>query len=266
MFGMDIDYMKSILSLENKRAVVTGGSSGIGRGIALSLAKFGAEVSVLGRNGEELKRTKALVEETGGRCSYYRVEQSDPEEIRRFFQEYHEKNGAPDIYVANAGINIRGELLDTKQEELDRLIDVNYRGCVIGLMEAGKQMKEQKSGSIVVISSVNGISAMPNLAVYSSLKYALEGITRALAASLAPWGIRVNSCAPGVILSRINEKIYADEEKRRAKIENIPLGRLGEPSDIGDAVACMAGGAFGFMTGTTVVIDGGELIRKMQRQ
>lgn len=127
-------------------------------------------------------------------------------------------------------------------------------------------MEAQKGGNIVVISSINGISAMPNLAVYSSVKYALEGITRSLAASLGPSGVRVNSCAPGVILTRINENVYDKEENREAKLANIPLRRLGEPREIGDVVACMVSDAFSFMTGTTVLVDGGELIRGMQKQ
>lgn len=89
---------------------------------------------------------------------------------------------------------------------------------VYGLQWAGRQMKEQKKGNIVLISSINGISAMPNLAVYSSMKYALEGLTRSLAASLGPYGVRVNSCAPGVIKTKLNEAVYADPENRKAKV------------------------------------------------
>ncbi len=263
---MNVEYMKKVFGLAGKYAVVTGGSSGIGRGIAMSLANMGAAVTVLGRNEEELKKTEELIAAEGGICDSARVDIADQEAVSAFFEDYRKRGHDLDIFVANAGINIRGELLDTSLEDMNRLIDVNYKGTVYGLMEAGKWMKEQKKGNIVIISSVNGVSAMPNLAVYSSVKYALEGIVRSLAASLAPYGVRVNSCAPGVIQSKINEKIYSDLENRKAKIDTIPLAKLGEPADIGDVVAFMVSDASRFMTGTTILVDGGELIRNMQRQ
>ena len=263
---MNEEYIKEVLSLDGRHAVVTGGSSGIGRGIAVSLANFGARVTALGRNRGELLRTQECIQKNGGECDIYTVDVSKAGEVREFFQAYDEKGHSMDIFVANAGINIRAELLDTKEEDIDRLLDVNYKGKLYGVIEAGKRMKKQKGGNIIIISSVNGISAMPNLAVYSSIKYALEGITRSLASSLGPYGVQVNSCAPGVILTRINEAIYADREKLEDKLNCIPLRRIGSPQDIGDVVACMAGGAFRFMTGATVLVDGGELLRGMQKQ
>lgn len=258
--------MERVFGLEGKYAVVTGGSSGIGRGIARSLANMGAIVTVLGRNTEELKKTEELIAAEGGICDSARVDIAEQKEVSEFFRKYKERGHALDIFVANAGINIRGELLDTSLDDMNRLIDVDYKGTIYGLMEAGKWMKEQKKGNIVVISSVNGVSAMPNLAVYSSVKYALEGIVRSLSASLAPYGVRVNSCAPGVIQSKMNENVYADPQNRKAKTDTIPLSKLGEPADIGDVVAFMVSDASRFMTGTTILVDGGELIRKMQRQ
>lgn len=263
---MNLDYMKQIFSLEGQKAVVTGGSSGIGRGIARSLANLGSQVTVLGRDKKELENTCEIIRQDGGCCQYFQVDNSNRKEVELFFRKYREEEEKLDIFVANAGINIRGELLDTSYEDMEHLLDVNYKGTLYGVMEAGKWMKEQRHGNIVIISSVNGISAMPNLAVYSSIKYALEGITRSLAASLGEYGVRVNSCAPGVIQSKINEKIYSDPVKRQAKIEAIPLKKLGCPQDIGDVVASMVSDAFRFMTGTTVLVDGGELIRKMQKQ
>ncbi|HIS30208.1 MAG TPA: SDR family oxidoreductase [Candidatus Limivivens intestinipullorum] len=263
---MNRDYMEQILGLEGKYAVVTGGSSGIGRGIAISLAHFGASVTVLGRNAAELEKTAEQIREAGGVCDYAQVDISEKEQVDGFFAEYEKRGHGLDIFVANAGINVRAELLDTTMEQLEQLLNTNYKGTIYGLMDAGEIMKKQKSGSIILISSVNGVSAMPNLAVYSSLKYAVEGLTRALAASLAPYGVRVNSCAPGVILSKINEAIYSVPEILEAKLAQIPLGKVGQPQDIGDVVACMAGDAFRFMTGATVLVDGGELLRKMQKQ
>lgn len=263
---MNEAYIMNLMSLEHRNAVVTGASSGIGRGIAISLAQFGARVALLGRRQEGLDETATAIRSAGGECSTHIVDISEEEQVRRFFGEYKDTHDTLDIFIANAGHNVRRELLDTTMEELNGLINTNYKGTIYGLMCAGNIMKAQGSGNIVVISSVNGVSAMPNLAVYSSLKYALEGIVRALAASLAEYGVRVNSCAPGVILSAINEEIYSNKENLEKKLESIPMGRIGYPKDIGDVVACMVSDAYGFMTGTTVLVDGGELLRAKQPQ
>lgn len=263
---MNQEYIEKVFSLEGKNAVVTGASSGIGRGIALSLACLGAHVSLLGRSGEGLAETERRILEKGGSCTCYQVDVSCEEQVEAFFAKHDQAHGKMDIFIANAGINIRGELLDTSMEDVDRLLNTNYKGTLYGVIRAGKRMKEQRSGNIVLITSVNGVSAMGNLAIYSSVKYALEGITRALAASLGPYGVRVNSCAPGVISSKINEHIYNKPQNLEAKLQNIPLGRIGQPCDIGDVVACMVSDAFRFMTGTTILVDGGELMRGMQRQ
>lgn len=263
---MNEAYLRELFSLDGQKAVVTGASSGIGRGIALSLANFGAEVALLGRNREGLELTASQIAEIGGKSESHIVDVAREGEVDDFFRAYHRQHGRVDIFVANAGLNVRAELLDTTMSEIDALIDTNYKGALYGLIRAGNIMREQKSGNIVIISSVNGISAMPNLAVYSSMKYALEGITRALASSLAEYGVRVNSCAPGVVLTKINEAIYADQENLDAKLRSIPLGKIGAPRDIGDVVATMVSDAYRFMTGTTVLVDGGELLRAKQRQ
>lgn len=263
---MNIGYLQEIFALNGQKAVVTGASSGIGRAIAVSLANFGAEVALLGRNQDGLTETALQIRETGGKCTTHVVDISKEKQVEEFFYAYEAGGNEIDIFIANAGLNVRAELLDTNMEDVDRLIDTNYKGTLYGVIRAGKKMKKQRKGNIVIISSINGISAMGNLAVYSSLKYALEGITRSLAASLGEYGVRVNSCAPGVVLTGINREIYSQKEILEAKLREIPLRRLGKPKDIGDIVACMVSNAFGYMTGTTILADGGELLRGMQKQ
>lgn len=263
---MNFDYIKEVFSLEGQEAVVTGASSGIGRGIAVSLANLGANVALLGRNMEGLAQTEGQIREAGGSCECYQVDITAESQVEQFFKEHQERHGRMDIFIANAGINYRAELLESEMEDIDRVINTDYKGTLYGVIRAGKIMREQKSGNIVIITSINGISAMGNLAIYSSIKYALEGITRSLASSLGRYGVRVNSCAPGVILSNINKNVYGKESNLKAKLQTIPLGRIGEPRDIGDVVACMVSDAFRFMTGTTILVDGGELMRGMQKQ
>lgn len=263
---MNDAYIKHIFDLKKKTAIVTGAGSGIGQGIAIALANFGAHVVLVGRRKERLEETRRQVEAMGGSSEVCAVDIRNKCEMEQVIDTVGKRWGSVDIFVANAGFNVRAELLDTTEEEIDALLATDYKGTLYGVMEAGKWMKEQKSGNIVIISSINGISAMGNLAVYSSMKYALEGIVRALAASLGPYGVRVNSCAPGVILSEMNQEIYSNAQNREAKLSSIPLRMLGVPMDIGNVVACMVSDAFRFMTGTTVLVDGGELLRPMQRQ
>ena len=263
---MNEDYLKGLFDMTGKTAVITGAGSGIGQGIALALANFGARTVLLGRREEKLRSTEKQILDQGGQCLVCPADVRDKAAVEEILRRVKETEGSVDIFVANAGFNVRAELLDTTEEEFVALLATDYKGTLYGVMEAGKIMKEQKSGNIVIISSVNGVSAMGNLAVYSSIKYALEGVVRALAVSLVPYGVRVNSCAPGVILSEMNQEICSNPKNREAKLNSIPLRMLGVPADIGNVVACMVSDAFRFMTGTTVLVDGGELLRPMQRQ
>ena len=264
---MNEAYLKKLFCLDGKKAVVTGASSGIGRAISFSLANFGAEVYLLGRSLHGLEKTHSQITAAGGSAKTFVVDISNQKEVDAFFERYEKENaGQLDIFVANAGINIRSEAIDAKIEDVDALINTNYKGTLYGLIHAGNMMKEQRSGNIVVITSVNGLSPLINQAVYSSIKFALEGLTRCFAGSLAEYGVRVNSCAPGCVHSAGNEHIFSIKEFRDAKEASIPLGKIGDPEDIGDVIACMVSDAFRFMTGSTILVDGGELMRPKQKQ
>lgn len=263
---MNEDYLKKIFSLDGQKAVVTGASSGIGRAIAVSLANFGAEVALLGRSAEGLEITHKLIESQHGICEDYIVDISDTSAQKAFFESYTKKHKRMDIFIANAGINRRAELPDATLEDIEALLHTNYIGTLYGMIQSSNIMKQQKSGNIVVISSINGISPLINQAVYSSIKFGLEGAVRALAGSMAEYGVRVNSCAPGCVHSAGNKHIFCIDEFRKAKEASIPLGKIGNPEDIGDVVAAMVSDAFRFMTGTTILVDGGELLRPKQKQ
>lgn len=263
---MNLSYIQKLFCLDGQKAVVTGASSGIGRAIAVSLANFGAEVALLGRSAEGLKETHRLIKEAGGVCEDYIVDISSTGEQERFFKEYIDRHGRLDIFIANAGINIRAELPDARLEDMETLIHTNYIGTMFGMIQAANQMKLQRSGNIVVITSINGLSPLINQAVYSSIKFGLEGAMRCLAGSMAEYGVRVNSCAPGCVHSAGNRHIFDKEHFRKAKEVAIPLGKIGDPEDIGGVVATMVSDAYRFMTGSTILVDGGELMRPKQKQ
>lgn len=263
---MNMTYIEKLFCLDGKKAAVTGASSGIGRAIAVSLSSFGAEVALLGRSVEGLRETHELIEKNGGVCEDYIVDISKTGDQDRFFREYIAAHGRLDIFIANAGINIRSELPDVRLEDMETLIHTNYIGTMYGMIQAANQMKLQRSGNIVVITSINGLSPLINQAVYSSIKFGLEGAMRCLAGSMAEYGVRVNSCAPGCVHSAGNRHIFDKENFRKAKEEAIPLGKIGDPKDIGDVVATIVSDAYRFMTGSTILVDGGELLRPKQKQ
>lgn len=263
---MNLSYIEKLFSLDGKKAVVTGASSGIGRAIAISLANFGAEVALLGRSAEGLHATHEIIAQNGGICEDCIVDISDTDAQNHFFESYMKKHGRLDIFIANAGINRRAELPDASLEDMEAMLRTDYIGTLHGMIQAANLMKPQRSGNIVVITSINGLSPLINQAVYSSIKFGLEGAMRCMAGSMAEYGVRVNSCAPGCVHSAGNRHIFCIDEFRRQKEASIPLGKIGDPEDIGDVVATIVSDAYRFMTGATILVDGGELLRPKQKQ
>ncbi|MCD8014875.1 MAG: SDR family oxidoreductase [Lachnospiraceae bacterium] len=263
---MNQAYMEQLFSLEGQNAVVTGASSGIGRAIAVSLANMGANVALLGRSKKGLALTRDQVQANGGSCEEYIVDISDTDAQRDFFETWMESHKTIDIFVANAGVNIRSELPDATLDDINEMVRTDYIGTLYGMILCSDYMKRQRSGNIVVITSINGVSPLPNQAVYSSIKCALESAMQSLSVSMAEYGVRVNSIAPGCIRTAINDHIFSVEEYRKGKEAEIPMGKIGTPEDIGDAVAAIVSDAFRFMTGNTVIVDGGELKRKKMKQ
>ncbi len=253
---MDLTYAAQRFSLDGKKAVVTGASGGIGRGIAEAMAHLGAEVAVLGRNPQKLRDTEEAIQAFGGKCDTWAFDVADPEASDAFFRDYEAKHGAPDIFVCNAGSTVRKHLTQTENDEMEHLLGTDFKGAIYGLRWAGNVMKA-KGGNIIVITSVNALYPLPSQAVYTGIKCALEGIVRCMAAELAPYGIRVNTCAPGAV----NTDLVAPHSETVCLRPGIPLGHAAQPEEIGEAVALMATDAFRYMTGSTVLIDGGLMLR-----
>ena len=262
------DYVKRVLGLEGKRAIVTGGNSGIGKGVAVSMANMGADVTIIGRDQATLDEAVAELKAINPACSGARADVSNKAEVDAFFDDYYSKNDDKlDILISNAGVCKMIRALDTTEEDVDYFFDINYKGTLFCCQQAAKAMKEQMSGNIVIVTSVNALWPLPPQAAYSSTKGALEVLMQCLAVDLAPFNIRVNTLAPGAIstnIGRDNPKRPPDQipEHLRGKARPmLPLKRVGEPEDMGDAVACLVSDAFRYMTGSTVLIDGGLKLR-----
>jgi NAD(P)-dependent dehydrogenase (short-subunit alcohol dehydrogenase family) len=263
---MNMDYIKRIFCLDGKKAIVTGGNSGIGMGIAKSLANLGADVTIIGRDPVSIEQVAGELAALGTKSKGYPVDLMKREEIDGFFDRYYgENDGLLDILVANAGISVMKRALDTTNEDMDRLFNTNLKGTLFCCRRAAEAMKKQKSGNIVITTSVNALYPLPPQALYTGTKIAQEALMQCLAVDLAPYGIRVNTIAPGAIVSNLGRDNPSPRKREGdwKKAPHLPLGRIGEPEDIGDVVACMVTDAFRYQTGSTVLVDGGLRLRNV---
>jgi glucose 1-dehydrogenase len=249
------------MALNGKVALVTGGDTGIGKGICQRLARDGADVVIDYRGdpapADELaKEIQAL----GRRGLAIAADISDPQQVNGLFEQAVAQMGRLDILVNNAGIEKRAPLLDVTVEDFDRVISVNLRGVFLCTQAAVRQMAAQKSGRIINISSVHEDLAFPEFVAYAASKGGVRMLMRTLAVELAPLGITVNDVAPGAIATPINTATLNDPAKVRALEEIIPLGRIGTPDDVAAVVAFLATDDAAYVTGSTYYVDGG-LIR-----
>lgn len=247
-------------NLSGKVALVTGSSYGIGRGIAIELARHGATVLVTGRRCDQIQETVDCIEKIGGSAFGRAMDVSRKEEIDEFFAEFVRPHGL-DIYCNNAGITVVRSFVDNTPEELNRINATNWMGAVYCIQNAARLMIEQgKGGNIVVITSCNAMAPLPTQSFYSALKCALEGLVRGLAWELCRDNIRVNTVAPGAIVSGLTED--RSEEQLIEIGKQIPIPRMGQPDDIGKAVAFLVSDDASYITGTSLVVDGGLILRR----
>lgn len=242
--------------MREKIAVVTGASRGIGRAIALRLAKEGAFV-ILNFNGSEERAREAVaeIEAAGGKAEAIRCDVSDFHGAEAFFAEIIKKYGRVDILVNNAGITRDGLLMRMSEEDFDRVIAINLKGAFNCIRHVSRQMIKQRSGRIVNISSVSGVMGNAGQANYCASKAGIIGLTKSAARELSARGITVNAVAPGFIDTEMT-RVLSDQVKEHA-VGQIPLGHFGRPEDIAEAVAFLASDRAGYITGQVLSVDGG---------
>ncbi len=252
--------MSDMFRLDGKTALITGASRGIGRAIAMAFAEQGARVLLTARNMELLKEVRAQVRELGVSCECFAADLSDMKEVERLIGWAGEQ-GPIDCYVNNAAFTAYKKPTETSPETMAALFHTNYRASIMLAQAVAAQMREHEiPGSIVFITSINALSPLPGQAAYSSTKAALESMMKSLASELAPFGVRVNSVAPGAVLTDMNP--HFTPEKIAEFSPKIPLGRIGDPEDIGGAAVFLCSPAAGYITGSTIVVDGGYLLRR----
>lgn len=245
-------------SLTGQTAFITGGGSGIGLATAQCLAACGAKVIVAGRREKELAEA---VQAIGPNASYQVFDVADLAKIPATAQALRERHGPVGILVNNAGINLKKPFAETNDAELLAILQTNVVGANALTHALLPQLRESGRGSVVFTSSMAAIFGLPRVTAYSISKSALTGAMRSLAVELGGENIRVNCVAPGWIETAMTRKAFENDQPRKQKILNrTPLGRMGDPEDIGWAVAYLCSPAARFVTGTTLVVDGGASI------
>ena len=245
-------------ALKNQVALITGGATGIGRGIAVALLAQGAQVVLCSRNEEQLKRT---AEELGEQTSYRCHDVTDFEAADGVIDEIEASIGPISILVNNAGVHHKKPSETVTRKEFQQLLDVHVMGAHVLTQSVGKRMLSRKSGSILFITSMTALFGIPNVLAYSCAKAGYLGMMRTLATEWGPSGIRVNAIAPGWIDSVMMRKALDNDPARKQKIlGRTPLGSFGDPEDIGEAAAFLCSPAAKFITGVCLPVDGGASI------
>jgi len=258
---MENNFTKQF-NLSDKVAIVTGGRRGMGRTHCLALADAGARVVVSDISIDECKKVVEEIRERGGEATAIECDISKKEEVEKMIEKTKEFYEGIDILVNNAGVVDFKNFFELEQEDWDRVMDINLKGYFLCTQAAGEVMKDQGGGVIVNIGSVAmgqaGIG-FPNSVPYVASKGGIAGITEALAIDLAPYNIRINTIAPGIIETPMIDPVKEDKESTQGLVERLPLKRMGRPEEISTAVLFLASPASSYMTGAVINVDGGWL-------
>jgi len=248
------------MMFEGKAAIVTGASRGLGRAIAVDLAKHGADVALVGRDRAALEETAAACNAAreGAKTLVLTGDVADQNAVDRFVAETMSAFGRVDFAIANAGQSIDSLLLRLKPDVIDQMLSVNLKSAFYLCSAVTRPMMKQRSGSIVLMSSIVGVMGNAGQAAYAASKAGLLGLTKSLAKELGSRNIRVNAVAPGLIETAMTEKM--PDEAREFLLKQAALGRLGKAEDVSGVVTFLCSEAAGYITGQTLVVDGGILM------
>ena len=242
-------------------AVVTGASSGIGRATAIALARQGAQVVVADLHEEprdgDGSPTAEVIAEAGGQSTFVRCDVSRGADVARVMGAARERFGGVDVLVNNAGVFIRNAVADVSEDEWDRVMGINLKGYYLASREAIPLMLRRGGGAIVNVGSIHGLIGTGAAATYCASKGAVDNLTRQMAVDYAPKAIRVNSVAPGTIETAMSKPFRDDPEMLAEYRRRTLLPRLGTPADVANAVVFLASDEASFITGHTLVVDGG---------
>jgi NAD(P)-dependent dehydrogenase (short-subunit alcohol dehydrogenase family) len=244
--------------LDGKTALVTGGTKGLGLAMARALAQAGANIALCSRNADESRQAaREIAETTGRKTAGFEADITRSDSITRLSSEIQRALGPVDILVNNAGCNVRKPLAELTEEDWDLVVDTSAKGSFLCSKAFMPGMIERKWGRVIMLGSIMSFVSLPGRAAYATAKSALLGLARTLALEGAPSGVTVNLICPGPFETPMNRVLMNDPEAYKAFLAKIPLGRWGQPDELGGLVVFLCSPAGAFVTGTSIVIDGG---------
>lgn len=245
-----------LFSVQDQVVLVSGGSRGIGKALAAGFAARGAIVVITGRSEETLAATAAEIA-VDGNVDPVVCDVAQVESVTSAVEQVHSKYGRIDTLLSVAGVNIRQPATAFTEEDYDFVVDINLKGAFFIAQQVGQKMIEQGSGSIINIDSLNTYAPLKNVAPYALSKAGVVMMTRSLAVEWGPYGVRVNTLAPGFILTDLTQKLWSEPTMQDWGKTNTPMSRLGNPEDMVGTALFLASNAAAFMTGQVVRVDGG---------
>jgi NAD(P)-dependent dehydrogenase (short-subunit alcohol dehydrogenase family) len=252
--------VQAMFDLSSKVALVSGASRGIGAATAEILAEFGAHVILTSRKAENLKEVQAKIKNAGNQASALVCHNGDLTQIGSLFEKIQERHGRLDILVNNAATNpFYGSVLEADEQAWDKTLDVNLKGPFFMSQHAAGLMRKNGGGSIVNVSSINGRIPMLNQSIYSITKAALISMTQAFAKELGRDNIRVNALLPGLTDTKFASALTQNDELMQRVLQQIPLGRIAQPSEMCGMVLFLVSDAASYVTGSSFTVDGGML-------
>ncbi|UCB44858.1 MAG: SDR family oxidoreductase [Spirochaetota bacterium] len=245
-----------LFNIKSKVALVTGASRGIGKAVAIGLAKAGANLIVCSHTSR-LDDTVHIVKKIGVEILGVKADVSKESDVYQLVKQSIDSFGRIDILVNNAGVYINKDVKDFSEEEWDLIIDTNLKGYFLCARTVGREMIKQKSGKIINITSIAGLGAMPNTAVYAASKAGIIGLTKGLAVDWAKYNINVNAVAPGDVATEVTKEQHPDHEYMARVLNSIPMHRSAMPDELVGTIIFLASRASDYITGSLIVYDGG---------
>ena len=248
-----------LFDLSERVAVVTGGGTGLGKGIAAGLAQAGARVIVAGRRQEVVEQTASDIRSAGGRAEGIALDVTRIKELPAFFESVTKRHGRLDILVNSAGTNRRASCLEYTEKDWDTVMDLNLKSLFFACQAAARIMKEQGAGKIINVASLATAITSLNQSAYAPSKAGVKQVTMLLALELAPYRINVNAIGPGWFRTPLNDDLFQNEGWARGVQSLIPWGRTGTPEELAGTAVFLASRASDYLTGQVIYVDGGML-------